>query len=36
MTAFPKIQQVVSECEKMEAFIAAHPKNQPDCPEELR
>ena len=36
MTEFPNIHRIVSECEKLDAFIAADPKNQPDCPADLK
>ncbi|XP_065191314.1 probable maleylacetoacetate isomerase 2 [Sycon ciliatum] len=36
MEAFPAIQRVHSALECQDAFVAAHPKNQPDCPEDLR
>ncbi|XP_013408478.1 maleylacetoacetate isomerase isoform X2 [Lingula anatina] len=36
MTKFPIISRIVEELYKHEAFKAADPSRQPDCPEELR
>ncbi|XP_071833127.1 maleylacetoacetate isomerase-like [Apostichopus japonicus] len=36
MTAFPTISRINSTLSKHEAFIAAHPTNQPDCPDDLK
>ncbi|KAI6657683.1 hypothetical protein LOD99_427 [Oopsacas minuta] len=33
---YPTICRIVEELEKNEAFKAAHPFNQPDCPEDLK
>lgn len=33
MSAFPLISSICEHCESLEAFIAARPENQPDCPE---
>lgn len=35
MTAYPNIQRVVANCEKLEAFQKAHPHRQIDTPPEL-
>ena len=34
MEAYPKIRNIFNECMKQEAFIKAHPKQQPDAPKE--
>lgn len=36
MTQFPIISKVHDELVKLPAFQAAHPSNQPDCPEDLK
>jgi len=36
MSAYPTIMRIAENCGKLEAFKAAHPYVQPDCPEELR
>ena len=33
---YPTICRIVEELEKNESFKAAHPFNQPDCPEDLK
>lgn len=35
-TPFPLIHRIADECLKLDAFQAAHPYKQPDCPEELK
>lgn len=35
-TSFPLICRIAEECLKLDAFQAAHPSKQPDCPEELK
>lgn len=36
MASFPLIRRISEECLKLDAFQAAHPSNQPDCPQELK
>ncbi|XP_064624073.1 probable maleylacetoacetate isomerase 2 [Lineus longissimus] len=36
MSKFPVILRVHAELEQLEAFKAAHPSRQPDCPEDLK
>jgi len=36
MSQFPTISRIHEELSKIEAFQAAHPFKQPDCPEEMR
>lgn len=35
-TPFPLIRRIADECLKLDAFQAAHPSKQPDCPAELK
>jgi len=35
-TPFPLIRRIAEECLKLDAFQAAHPSKQPDCPDELK
>jgi maleylacetoacetate isomerase len=36
MTPFPLITRIASDCLQLEAFQAAHPSRQPDCPPETK
>ena len=36
MSSFPLIRRISEECLKLDAFQAALPSKQPDCPEELK
>jgi len=36
MSQFPTITKITDACSELEAFKAAVPGTQPDCPEELK
>ena len=36
MTQFPIISRINDELSELDAFKAAHPSKQPDCPEDLK
>ena len=36
MSQFPVISRIDESLSELEAFKAAHPSQQPDCPEDLR
>lgn len=36
LTPYPTVNKVVEELEKLEAFQASHPKNQPDTPPDMK
>lgn len=36
MEQFPNVQKIVERCEQLEAFRAADPLSQPDCPDDLK
>ena len=36
MTQFPNINRINAKLEELDAFKAAHPNKQPDCPDDLK